>query len=613
MKDIFIFFAIPFSISFLMIFIVAQRMKIISYNGYATLRYGREDHIGMEMGGLSLFPILLISMCSTLAVPYMFQLEEIRQQIEPAIMRVLQVLVGCAFLYLIGVKDDFHGTGTRTKMLVVFFTAAMFPASGLWIDNLHGLFGINQIPMWAGMPLTMLISAFLIQLPSVIDSPDGLTAGTPVFVMVLYLALSIYGHHTLSSIIVAAAIGAALPYSVCKRFSKKWENTLMGSAGNYIVGYILSYMVIGMTLQCGERLPEEAIMVCFGIAFAPVADALRVLVNRVVEERDLLKPDKNQMQHLLIRTGLPERMASALNMLIILFFAATNLLCLHYNAGLTAIFLIDLTVWAAIRVMIQQIINRRELIGSQREWNKEYGRDAWEADIPKEKLARKIDNFGTMGLPPEMLSANAEEFIPDGMTIIGRFFKRLFDFLISGLCLIIFSPLFLICYRLIKLDDGGPAIYKQERIGRFGRPFYILKFRTMRTDAEKFGPELSHAGGEDDPRLTKVGRFLRAHHLDELPQLWNVFKGDMAFIGYRPERKYYIDKIMEHDPRYPFLYQIRPGVTSYSTLHYGYTDTVEKMLRRTELDLYYLKHRSGWFDIKVLFLTFISIVSGKKF
>ncbi len=135
----------------------------------------------------------------------------------------------------------------------------------------------------------------------------------------------------------------------------------------------------------------------------------------------------------------------------------------------------------------------------------------------------------------------------------------------------------------------------------------------MRLDAETLGPALSHANGDNDPRLTKVGKFLRAHHLDELPQLWNVFIGDIAFVGYRPERSYYISQIMKEDPRYAFLYQIRPGVTSYATLYNGYTDTMEKMLRRLELDLYYLKHRSLWFDVKILGLTFLSIIFGKKF
>lgn len=202
-------------------------------------------------------------------------------------------------------------------------------------------------------------------------------------------------------------------------------------------------------------------------------------------------------------------------------------------------------------------------------------------------------------------------FISDGMNEIERNIKRIGDMILAAICLIVFSPLFLICYIAVKQEDGGPAIFKQERIGRFGRPFYIYKFRSMVVDAEKDGPALFQH--ENETRMTKVGKFLRDHHLDELPQLWNVFKGDMAFIGPRPERKFYIDQILQHDRRYVYLYQIRPGVTSYATLYNGYTDTMEKMLRRLELDLYYLEHRSWWFDAKILFKTFINIAFGKRF
>lgn len=202
-------------------------------------------------------------------------------------------------------------------------------------------------------------------------------------------------------------------------------------------------------------------------------------------------------------------------------------------------------------------------------------------------------------------------YILDGMNEFERNIKRILDMIVAFFCLIVFSPLFLICYIAIKKEDGGDAIFRQERIGRFGRPFMIYKFRSMRMDAEKDGPALFQH--ENETRLTKVGKFLRDHHLDELPQLWNVVKGDMAFIGPRPERKFYIDQIIKHDPRYYYLYQIRPGVTSYATLYNGYTDTMEKMLRRLELDLYYLEHRSWWFDIKILVMTFLNIVIGKKF
>lgn len=206
---------------------------------------------------------------------------------------------------------------------------------------------------------------------------------------------------------------------------------------------------------------------------------------------------------------------------------------------------------------------------------------------------------------------NEERFIPDGMSGLGRNCKRVLDCLVAVMLLVVFSPLFAVCFLAVKCEDGGPALFSQERIGRGGRPFHIYKFRSMRQDAEAGGPALYKEGR--DTRLTRVGKFLREHHLDELPQLWNVFIGDMSFIGPRPERKFYIDQIMERDPRYRFLYQIRPGVTSYATLYNGYTDTIDKMLHRLELDLYYLEHRSWSLDAKILWLTFYRIVTGKKF
>ena len=132
----------------------------------------------------------------------------------------------------------------------------------------------------------------------------------------------------------------------------------------------------------------------------------------------------------------------------------------------------------------------------------------------------------------------------------------------------------------------------------------------MRVDAEKDGPALY--GHHLDTRMTRIGTFLRVHHLDELPQLYNVLRGDMSLVGPRPERKYYIDQIMRHDPRYVFLYQVRPGITSYATLYNGYTDTMEKMLRRLELDLYYLEHRSLWFEAKLVFFTLFNLLTSKR-
>ena len=201
--------------------------------------------------------------------------------------------------------------------------------------------------------------------------------------------------------------------------------------------------------------------------------------------------------------------------------------------------------------------------------------------------------------------------IKDRCNRMERFVKRSTDIFVSVPCLVLFSPLFVFISLAIKWEDGLPIIYKQERIGLHGKPFNIYKFRSMKADAEKDGPNLLEIEG--DTRLTRVGKFIRAHHLDELPQLWNILKGDMSLVGPRPERKYYIDQIIKHDSRYTYLYQIRPGATSYATLYNGYTDTMPKMLRRLSLDLYYLEHRSWWFDAKILFKTMVNIMFGKIF
>lgn len=192
-------------------------------------------------------------------------------------------------------------------------------------------------------------------------------------------------------------------------------------------------------------------------------------------------------------------------------------------------------------------------------------------------------------------------------------FKRIFDVLLALVSLVLFAPVMLIIYVLIKKEDpDGDAIYAQERVGLNGKPFKLYKFRSMHMDAEALNTPQLYAG-EDDPRLTEVGKFIRAHHLDEFPQLWNVLKGEMSFVGPRPERQYYIDQIMEYNPDYAKLYVLRPGLFSYATLYNGYTDTMEKMLKRLDYDLQYLEDYSFGTDIKIIYLTSISIIFGKKF
>lgn len=188
--------------------------------------------------------------------------------------------------------------------------------------------------------------------------------------------------------------------------------------------------------------------------------------------------------------------------------------------------------------------------------------------------------------------------------------KRLFDIIGAVVGLILLSPLYLIIFLGLKLTCKGPAFFVQERIGKGGKPFEIYKFRTMIVNNENNGvPLLTEA---DDERLTKFGKWLRSHHLDELPQLWNVLKGDMSFVGYRPERQYFINQIMALRPDYAELYQIRPGITSEATIHNGYTNTMEKMIRRLDMDLAYLHNQSISTDAKIVAETLLSIITARK-
>ena len=189
--------------------------------------------------------------------------------------------------------------------------------------------------------------------------------------------------------------------------------------------------------------------------------------------------------------------------------------------------------------------------------------------------------------------------------------KRLFDIIASALGLIILAPVYLVIYIILKITTKGPAIFIQERIGLGGKPFNIYKFRTMSTVVEDEGPQL--IAQSDSVKSTRFERFLRDHHLDELPQLWNVLKGDMSFVGPRPERRYFINQIMEHSHDYRLIYQMRPGLTSEATLYNGYTDTMEKMLRRLDMDVRYLENRTLMLDLKILLNTVYNVVSGKKF
>lgn len=185
--------------------------------------------------------------------------------------------------------------------------------------------------------------------------------------------------------------------------------------------------------------------------------------------------------------------------------------------------------------------------------------------------------------------------------------KWFFDKIVSTVLLIILSPVFIILAIIVRLDSSGPAIYTQERIGRKGRAFTIYKFRTMRMNAEEVSPKLSMP---NDNRITRVGRWMRRYRLDELPQLYNVIKGDMSIVGPRPERNFYINQIVKICPNYRLLYNIKPGITSWGIVKYGYAYNIEQMVERFAYDWIYYENRSILLDLYVLAYTIRTLILG---
>ena len=200
------------------------------------------------------------------------------------------------------------------------------------------------------------------------------------------------------------------------------------------------------------------------------------------------------------------------------------------------------------------------------------------------------------------------QIVDDSMPIWQQALKRAMDLIISLVALILLIPIYITCALAVKFSSSGPIFYLQDRVGLDGRVFKIIKFRTMYLNSEEAGPQLSST---NDSRITKAGRFMRKTRLDEFPQFINVILGHMSLVGPRPERQFYIDQIMALAPQYVHLTKVRPGITSWGQVKYGYAENVEQMLDRMKFDLLYLKNRSIALDIKIMFYTIAIVLKAK--
>lgn len=227
--------------------------------------------------------------------------------------------------------------------------------------------------------------------------------------------------------------------------------------------------------------------------------------------------------------------------------------------------------------------------------------------LPVKLLAENVNVLSRVKIKT-LIGAPLVDLTSNNFTFGEENIKHFIDKIVSAFVLIVFFPLFAYLAYRVKRDSSGPVIFRQERIGYMGKPFLIYKFRTMYEGAETDSPQLAE---EDDRRITSFGRFMRKYRLDELPQFWNVLKGDMSLVGPRPERRYFIDRIVKKAPYYYLMHNVRPGITSLGMVKYGYAKNVDEMIERLAYDMIYYENMSLLFDLKILIYTIKTVITGK--
>lgn len=313
-----------------------------------------------RLGGITFLPILLICVCLVVGVWVLLDIPYVGAQMDVMFIRFILLFVGMMMLYLVGVVDDLIGVTYKAKFMVQIACALLFPLSGLWIHDMSGLFFINEIPAWVGIPLTVFAVVYVTNAINLIDGVDGLASGIcAISLGTLGLAAAVKGQH-LFLLFAFGMLGILLPFWIYNVYgnAQKGHKIFMGDTGSLTLGYLVSFLLIYMASEAGGTFPKEMLIIGLSTMLLPMFDIVRVVMARMKNHRNPFLPDKNHIHHKLLRTGLSARWVMVVLNVVSLLIILVTILGVHLCLGSTWIFLIDLGVWLIFDYTVNYFIHK---------------------------------------------------------------------------------------------------------------------------------------------------------------------------------------------------------------------------------------------------------------
>lgn len=314
-----------------------------------------------RLGGVSLFPILIICVGTMVVLCLNYDQSGLwGMGNKTRFVQYMFALAGLTAMYLLGVMDDLLGVSVSSKLIVEFLAASLIPLSGLYLDDLHGVLGIYELPWGLGIPLTVLLIMYITNAIPMLDDVDGLASGMAMIAFSVLGVVSFLAAEPLIVIVCCTMTGMLMPFFLRNVLSssKGWRNIYLGDTGGLTIGYLLSLVVISLSRMGGTQLPSGAIMICFGTLLIPMFDVLRVAVTRMVNHRDIFRRDNNHIHHRLIQGGMGQLQVLVLIMLITFFFVVLNIVGVWLDWNLSVLLVTDVLLWLVLQVIISYFKNR---------------------------------------------------------------------------------------------------------------------------------------------------------------------------------------------------------------------------------------------------------------